>query len=378
MDFNVNEITTDAPSNMLSCILGEDRPITVDEACDLRLLLFGNTVDTFGTEWTEQSFHFRRRPLSYGLRQKKPGPCGVLAAVQAHVLYELLFGSAAVTLDSGLLRPKAVEQKEALARALTSILWQAGRKKEVVIAVKWNKIVFDSSITSNILRADGMIEYLRLKYFRSRNCVLEYFINFISELMNDDSGSCVLFLYSVILTHGIESIKEEMDYPESHLIGEDGYCSQEVVNLMLIGKAVPNLFDGNLELNSGGEEKSIHRGIPGQSAIGLLSLYEYQNTCTVGNHYKNPVYPIWVLLSGSHFSVLFGTSTDILEKTSPDDSFRLLYYDGLSVQNEENSFIIKPFAKQVEDSKDMTLPAVIRCIYTRWPHASIESENIDS
>ncbi|KFM63320.1 Protein FAM188B, partial [Stegodyphus mimosarum] len=191
MDFNVNEITADAPSNMLSCILGEDRPITVDEACDLRLLLFGNTVDTFGTEWTEQSFHFRRRPLSYGLRQKKPGPCGVLAAVQAHVLYELLFSSTAVTLDSGLLRPKAVERKEALARALTSILWQAGRKKEAVIAVKCNKIVFDSSITSNILRADGMIEYLQLKYFRSRNCILEYFINFISEFMNDDSGSCV-------------------------------------------------------------------------------------------------------------------------------------------------------------------------------------------
>ncbi|GIY10398.1 probable ubiquitin carboxyl-terminal hydrolase MINDY-4 [Caerostris extrusa] len=75
------------------------------------------------------------------------------------------------------------------------------------------------------------------------------------------------FFYSLILTRGIEKIKQEMDYPDSHLIGTDGYCSQEVINLILTGKAVPNLFDGDVELNSGGSETTLLRGISEQSKM---------------------------------------------------------------------------------------------------------------
>ncbi|GFX25992.1 ubiquitin carboxyl-terminal hydrolase MINDY-4 [Trichonephila clavipes] len=87
-------------------------------------------------------------------------------------------------------------------------------------------------------------------------------------------------------------IKQEMDDPGSHLIGGDGYCSQEVINLILIGKAVPNLFDGDLELNSGGSETTLLRD---------------------------------------------------------------------------------PAANTSIPPKDKSLPIVIRCIYTRWPCASVET-----
>ncbi|PRD33852.1 UNVERIFIED_CONTAM: ubiquitin carboxyl-terminal hydrolase MINDY-4 [Trichonephila clavipes] len=164
-----------------------------------------------------------------------------------------------------------------------------------------------------------------------------------------------------------------MDDPGSHLIGGDGYCSQEVINLILIGKAVPNLFDGDLELNSGGSETTLLRGIPKQSKIGLLSLYEYQETCTVGDNYKNPIYPIWIMLAESHFTVLFAVSKDIYKKRKPKDTFVLYHYDGLAKQHAETVYTINPAANTSIPPKDKSLPIVIRCIYTRWPCASVET-----
>ncbi|GFY42033.1 probable ubiquitin carboxyl-terminal hydrolase MINDY-4 [Trichonephila inaurata madagascariensis] len=168
-------------------------------------------------------------------------------------------------------------------------------------------------------------------------------------------------------------IKQEMDDPGSHLIGGDGYCSQEVINLILIGKAVPNLFDGDLELNSGGSETTLLRGIPKQSKIGLLSLYEYQETCTVGDNYKNPIYPIWIMLAESHFTVLFAVSKDIYKKRKSKDTFVLYHYDGLAKHHAETVYTINPAANTSIPPKDKSLPIVIRCIYTRWPYASVET-----
>ncbi|XP_054712220.1 probable ubiquitin carboxyl-terminal hydrolase MINDY-4 isoform X3 [Uloborus diversus] len=303
------------------------------------------------------------------------GPCGVLAAVQANVLLELLFGSSNIPLDSGLLRPKLIDKRRALSQALCSILWQAGEKKSAVYAVRRKTAIIDDNIAENVLKKDGLLEYLHLKYFKSKDDLLEYLYNYISEMMKNDCESCVLFLYSVILTHGIEKIKKEMDVPESHLIGNDGYCSQEIVNLLLTGKAVANLFDGDLELNLGGPEKSLLRGISKRSKIGLLSSYEYKNTCAVGQFYKNPLYPIWLLLGESHFTVLFGTNRDILKKTNAKDPFLLFHYDGLLKKNDkETIFIINPIGRLEEEDKDKTDNSVLQCIYTRWPLASIEKE----
>ncbi|CAL1268517.1 unnamed protein product [Larinioides sclopetarius] len=163
-----------------------------------------------------------------------------------------------------------------------------------------------------------------------------------------------------------------MDSSDNHLIGPDGYCSQEVVNLMLTGRAVPNLFDGIVELNSGGPEITILHGIRGQSKIGLLSLYEYQGICTVGNYYKNPVFPIWIMLADSHFTVLFALSKSILGKRKSKDPFILYHYNGLARRYAETSYLINPAFHSSPPPNDRTLPSVECCIYTRWPLASVD------
>ncbi|GFS54853.1 probable ubiquitin carboxyl-terminal hydrolase MINDY-4 [Trichonephila clavipes] len=356
--------------DLLSSVRAEERFITVDEACALRHLLFGNTMNSFTEAWTEQGFHFRSVP-SYGFIQKKAGPCGVLAAVQAHVIYELLFGYSHIDAEFGVPKLKSGEKVEALARALASILWQAGDNEKAVVAMKRNGADLSSSRASTILGVDGVIEHLQLKYFECKSCLLEYFVNSKPEVMGDHDGSCIYFLYSLMLTRGIEKIRQEMDYPDSHLIGSDGYCSQEIINLILIGKAVPNLFDGDVELNSGGAQTTRFRGIPSQSKIGLLSLYEYQETCTVGNNLKNPKYPIWLVLADSHFTVLFAVSKKVL-KSKFKRTFTLYHYDGLAKKYAETSYTIDPIANLDAHEKNRSLPIVVQCIYTRWPHASIK------
>lgn len=52
----------------------------------------------------------------------------------------------------------------------------------------------------------------------------------------------------------------------------------------------------------------------------------------VGAYLKTPRYPIWLLCSESHFSVLFGLQGELL---AGQDQFDLYYYDGLARQQEE-------------------------------------------
>ena len=55
-----------------------------------------------------------------------------------------------------------------------------------------------------------------------------------------------------------------MDAENSPLIGAHGYCSQEMVNLLLTGNAVSNTFDGQIVL----KEDGISRPSDGDTKLG--------------------------------------------------------------------------------------------------------------
>jgi hypothetical protein len=85
---------------------------------------------------------------------------------------------------------------------------------------------------------------------------LEDFVSSHVFLFQEQSKSgCIHFLLSAILSKGIDSIRREMDDGGGPLIAAHSYCSQELVNLLLTGNAVSNVFDGNLTLESGGTQK---------------------------------------------------------------------------------------------------------------------------
>lgn len=315
----------------------------------IRNLLFGDENKDFSPAWNKHGFCFKLFP-PYRLEQMRSGPCGVIAAVAAHVIDELIFGSTRIVLKEGLLRPTLGERKIALSKALTQIIWRARSEYEDSVAI----IVTKNNKEKIIFRSFGNEETL-----------YEY-INTNITLFKKKEGIS-LFMYSLLLTRGIDKIKSDMDFPDT-LIGGDAYASQEIVNLILTGHAVTNVFNGNKELG----ETVILKGISKQSRIGFLSLSEYENNEQVGSFFKNPEHPIWVLNGNHHYLVLFGTSRKVLEDT--DKEFHLFYTDSLFA-HPEISLEINPKGGPAEETD--ALPATIRCVLTRWPSAAIKVKIID-
>ena len=58
----------------------------------------------------------------------------------------------------------------------------------------------------------------------------------LPTFMAEEGWGIVLLLTSLLLTRGVDKIQGEMDEPNSPLTGLHGYCSQEMVNLILIGE----------------------------------------------------------------------------------------------------------------------------------------------
>ena len=72
-----------------------------------------------------------------------------------------------------------------------------------------------------------------------------------------------------------------MDVPTNTVIGRHGYCTQELVNLLLTGSAASNVFNGTVRLGDGADV-TVLRGVQQRSEIGLLSLFEHYKSCEVG------------------------------------------------------------------------------------------------
>ncbi len=77
--------------------------------------------------------------------------------------------------------------------------------------------------------------------------------------MTPDGHGCILLVYSVILTRGIDNIFNDMDMRENSLLKEHGYASKELINIMLVGKATSNVFDGDKDMGDNFIIKGIHK-----------------------------------------------------------------------------------------------------------------------
>jgi hypothetical protein len=174
---------------------------------------------------------------------------------------------------------------------------------------------------------------------------VEQFYSERVPLLSSKTG-VLLFVYSIILTRGVGVIKNDMDDSSQALVARFGHCSQELVNLVVTGAAVTNVFDGRKVLDGAVDDPNAYalRGIPTQQDIGFLTLLEalrLSKVCDalrcvlwgcgvcsrlfvrlffgcvlcvwlclcrqqkVGNHYKTPRFPIWVVGSSSHYTFCF-------------------------------------------------------------------------
>lgn len=149
-------------------------------------------------------------------------------------------------------------------------------------------------------------------------------------------SGCILLTLSLVLTRGIEAVASDMDDSGNGLIGNFGHCNQELVNLLLSGRAVSNVFDGTRPM---GDSGLVLKGIHERNDVGYLTHLESMRFCQVGSFYKVPKYPVWVVGSSSHFTVLFSLHEQVNAETEDEMLLTRVKREFRQADYEENGYI---------------------------------------
>mmetsp|Transcript_59966 Transcript_59966/g.135641 ORF Transcript_59966/g.135641 Transcript_59966/m.135641 type:complete len:188 (-) Transcript_59966:169-732(-) len=162
------------------------------------------------------------------------------------------------------------------------------------------------------------------------------------------------------------------------LLDRHAYMSQEGVNLLLSGRAVSNVFDGERVLSDqvqGSGDSVTLRGLSARGKVGFLTLQEAYNYLEVGSFLKCPETPVWVVYSESHYSVLFATEPGaVVDPRSKGPSrggkpLDLYYWDMLAKQREVIRLSVVPdHDEELPDVNDETAltPPLDLVIRTKW------------
>lgn len=167
-------------------------------------------------------------------------------------------------------------------------------------------------------------------------------------------GGVLLFTMALVWTRGKMNILQDMDDQTVLITSPFGHVSQELLNLCLTGRAVSNVWDEGHVVGLGGIASSAH--------VGYLTLLEALRYVQVGSFYKFPKYPIWVIASSTHFTLLFGTSIDILKESTSDkllvnckrefDKYAAAsQYDGM-IESKDLSKLLSAFQPQLQSCCD--------------------------
>uniref|UniRef100_A0A7N0ZT02 ubiquitinyl hydrolase 1 n=2 Tax=Kalanchoe fedtschenkoi TaxID=63787 RepID=A0A7N0ZT02_KALFE len=324
--------------------LGEQEELPMEKANQLFTMIFGEGVSKgILAQWTNQGIRFSSdQETSMGLVQHEGGPCGVLAAIQAFVLKYIIFfpdqlAKDGVSQRSALTRMQRNEnlssdyfasisedeKTRALVKSIGEILFLCGSQRRAVIAThsvgaNLAGISEDNQKDEVIAQAlDGVTfesaadfqNNLRITICASRTSTLHRLESMI-PIFRSRMGA-ILFLISALLSRGLDSIQDDRDDPSLPLVTAPfGHASQEIVNLLLCGQAVPNVFDGRMDLGGG----MFLKGVSSTVEVGFLTLLESLNYCKVGQNLKRPKWPIWVVGSESHYTVIFATNTNVQDE----------------------------------------------------------------
>lgn len=246
---------------------------------------------------------------AWGLVQSHGGPCGVLAAIQAELLRLLWFTETTSQL--------------ALAHAMAEILVRvattppAGSEDPVAHPVvriaqpdpsnaMWQDLLLSDA--PNVITVHSIAKYGNDKW---EDEVKDFVWQRLHTFHN--TGGVLLLVMSLVATRTTEIVIQEFDDSiGTRLTGQFGHCAQELINLLLTGQAVSNVFDNTLSPSG----DMVCRGIQARPTIGYLTQLEALRYCEVGSYYKTPKVPIWVVGSTSHFTVVFGELSSLNESQS--------------------------------------------------------------
>ena len=353
------------------------RLISIEDAKGIRKLFFGTKIrgKSFNDAWRNQGFFFTaNKTAGFGLVQRNGGPCGVLAAVQACILRRLLFASNAKYNLNNISEPSNADLVDALVNALVDIIMicaktDSGQYGRPIVALERERTDEDKAEyvprQTASYAADGLTEELELHTLRGKEEVENFIRMNLDKFVRPDGPGVVCACVSAVLTRGIENCKQDVDVMAETptLIGGHNYANQELVNLLLSGRARSNIFDGTKDMDG-----LTLRGIGGKPLCGFLTLFEHFGYVAAGSLYKKPDVNIWVVCSESHYTVLF--TMENKEDLDQKMVLELYFYDELASQ--ENLYhLTVSRAKSVIDRSDI-VPPLDDVIRTRWPGASVD------
>jgi len=308
-----------------------EAPVRLADTDTLQLLqlIFGEKPEATDVErWLNVGFEFS--PVvgtEWGLRQRHGGPCGVFAPVQAFIVKHLLFdgtsgdGAAIGPSDRRKEHPLGIDGSDAeesrtsaLAHALAWVLFQAAPNSSYVVCQATPSIEsstagsHDAATTAVVIAAGQGGVTMMVQHLKSACDVQQVLEEGVDTWLAGPCGVLSL-VCSVLLSRTPDSVRGDMDDPCNPLIGRFGHCSQELVNLMLIGEATSNVFDGSRWLGDDPSSGFLVKGVDGDRIgspqVGFLSELEPMRYLSVGTLYKYPEYPIWVLGSPTHYTLVF-------------------------------------------------------------------------
>lgn len=366
--------------------------LSLVEAEQLFSMIFGNGVSkNILLQWCNQGIRFSSDPETcIGLVQHEGGPCGVLATIQAFVLKYLLFFSEdlskcqnSIPLQSLDLRSSCQRscpsmdyltsitedrKARALVLGMLEILFSCGNRERAMVATlgassyrsgersegaRTNEMMPGCLEGLSIESASDLQKVLRIKTYTSPNIAFEQLL--LELPIFQSRMGALLFLISALLSRGLDSIQSDRDDPSLPLVTAPfGHASQEIVNLLLCGQAVPNVFDGRMDLGGGLSLKGISASVE----VGFLTLLESLNLCKVGRHLKCPRWPIWVVGSESHYTVLFALDPSVQEENELEErESRIRRAFDSQDQSGGGGFISYEALQQVLRECNITFPA---------------------
>nr|XP_023475596.1 inactive ubiquitin carboxyl-terminal hydrolase MINDY-4B [Equus caballus] len=302
-------------------------------AAKLRQSLFANTGHIFSRDWRRAcfSFHDPFSDLAFALEAGKGGARSIQMAVQGSILKYLLFARKGIDCNlPSLCAVSRQEQGRALAAALAGILWAAGAAQKATICL----ITEDTYVTST------------------------------PRYSGDDFTE-----------------QKDLDASTPHLLRPHAggfLCRQAVLNMILTGRASPNVFNG---CQKGESQETLH-GVLTRSDVGYLQwgrhASEGDRLPQVGSMLKTPRFPIWLCSINGNYSILFSTNRQLLSDWKMERLFDLHFLSGQPSQKKPVLLTVDTHSHHWErDShEDEHRPGrrfspVEMAIRTKWREATI-------
>lgn len=281
---------------------------------------------TFGTEetcteavraWCDQPM--RMDPQTGAIHQRRAGPCACIAPVQARAETHRRFKS-------------QVDANKALCNAVVDALWDAGGRERAALVATRRALhehedeliaAVDLSLEGAVLDTPSQWEESFVVARVETKEELETAVKQAQKCLESPLGALLLLL-SALESRGVERAMVDRDDATHPLVTPPfGHASQEVVHLLLCGKAVSNVFDGTITLGeTAGDEVGqtlVLQGVPSQPEVGLITMLEHLRYCDVGSFLKRPKYPVWVVGSESHYTVLYCENENMQDLDKGED-----------------------------------------------------------